>query len=131
MLRVETHGQLAGISDPLRINDVVELHILKGLGLPLNTADIVKFERPELDRLVTLIFSTTIFGWSVREDLYVVPDDARYILQTDHHNVIHVSFRDAADLDAFILQMEERGFSLPAHVPDPTFKQPGWMKGDG
>ena len=123
-------GSWPDSADPLRINDVVELQILKGVGLPLGTADVVKFERPELDRLVTLMFSTTVFGWSVGEDLYVVPDGASYILQTDHHNVIHVSFRNPADVADWVLRMEERGFPLPAHVPDSTFKQPNWMKGD-
>src|SRR5262249_31663903 len=52
-------------ADPLRINDAVELQILRGLGLPLGTADVVQFDRAEFDNLVTLIFSTTIFGWSI------------------------------------------------------------------
>ena len=116
--------------DPLRINDVVEWQILKGLGLPLGTADVVKFERAELDKLVTLMFSTTVFGWSVGEDLYLVPDHARYIVQTDHHNAIHVSCRSSADVDEWVRQMEERGFALPEEVPDPTFKRPDWIKGE-
>ena len=115
-------------ADPVRINDVVELQILKGLGLPLGTGDVVTFERAELDKLVTLLFSTTIFGWSVGDDLYVVPDHARHILQTDHHNVIHVSFRESAAADEWVRQMEERGFSLPDDIPDATFKTPDWMR---
>lgn len=114
-------------ADPSRINDVVELQILKGLGLPIGTADIVKFDRAELDRLATLMFSTTIFGWSVGDDLYVVPDHAKYILQTDHHNVIHVSYRTQADIDRWVRRMEECGFRLPDDVPDSTFKKPDWM----
>jgi hypothetical protein len=124
-------GSWPEFAEPLRINDVVEWQILKGLGLPLGTAEVVRFERAELDKLVTLMFSTTIFGWSVGEDLYVVPDHARYILQTDHHNVIHVSCRTSADLDEWVRQMEERDFALPVEVPDSTFKVPGWMRGEG
>ena len=123
-------GSWPQVVEPSRINDVVELKILAGLGLPLGSADVVTFDRSELDALVTLIFVTTIFGWSVGDDLYVVPDHARYIVQTDHHNVIHVSFRDATDVERWVRQMEERGFVLPADVPDETFKQPDWMKGD-
>jgi len=115
-------------ADPLRINDVVEWRILQGLGLPLGTADVVQFERAELDKLVTLMFSTTVFGWSVGEDLYVVPDHARYIVQTDHHNVIHVSCRSSVDVDEWVRQMEARGFALPEEVPDSTFKPPDWMR---
>ena len=121
-------GSWPASAEPSRVNDLVELQILKGLGLPLGTADVVRYERAELDKLVTLIFSTTIFGWSVGEDLYIVPDHARHILQTDHHNVIHLSCRTAGDIDECVRQMKERGFSLPDELPDSTFKQPDWMK---
>ena len=67
----------------------------------------MKLERAELDKLVTLMFSTTVFGWSVGEDLYIVPDHARYIVQTDHHNVIHVSCRSSADVDGWVPEVTE------------------------
>lgn len=114
--------------DYRRVNDIIELRILRGLGLPLGSADIVEFSHNELDTLVTLVFSTTIFGWSVGEDLYIVPDHARYILQTDHHEVIHVSFRTPEEIDRWVSVMEERGFPLPEDVPDETFARPAWMK---
>ena len=82
----------------------------------------------EYDRLVTLLFSTTIFGWSVGEDLYVVPEHGRHLLQTDHHGVIHMSFRTEESLNHCIVEMDRRGFPLPDEVPDSTFKQPRWMK---
>src|SRR5262249_59963833 len=113
---------------PERINEVVELRILDGLGLPLGTEAVVEFSRTEQDKLVTLLFATTIFGWSVSEDVYVVPDHGRHLLQTDHHGVIHLSFRTEASLDRSIDEMERRGFSLPTELPDSTFKHPGWMK---
>jgi hypothetical protein len=74
-----------------RLNDRIEHQILSGICLAIGSSDIVEFCRSEMDRLITLLFSTTIFGWSVAEDLYVVPDHVRQILQTDHHEVIHVS----------------------------------------
>jgi hypothetical protein len=117
-------------ADPSRINDVVELRILEGLDLPLGTADVLHFEKTDADRLVTLMFATTVFGWSVADDLYVVPDHARYIFQTDHHNVVHVSFRNAAEIDEWVAEMERRGFPLPEELPDATFKEPDWMKRD-
>lgn len=116
-------------AEPRRINDVVELQILKGLGLPLGTADIVRFARADVAGLITLMFATTVFAWSVGEDLYIVPDHARFILQTDHHNVIHVSFREPADVGKWVSTMEERGFPLPEDLPDSTFKRPEWMDG--
>jgi len=121
-------GSWPGSVDQRRVNDVVELRILRGLGLPLGTADVIEFSHDEFDTLVTLIFSTTIFGWSVGQDLYVVPDHARYILQTDHHDVIHISFRTPHEIDHWVSVMAERGFPLPHEVPDETFKRPSWMQ---
>jgi hypothetical protein len=113
---------------PERLNDIVELRILDGLGLLLGTNAVVEFSRAEYDRLVTLLFTTTIFGCSVGDDLYVVPEHGRHLLQTDHHGVIHVSFRTDESLNLCVDEMDRRGFPLPSEVPDSTFKQPGWMK---
>lgn len=113
--------------DPRRINDVVEQEILKGLALPLGTTDVVEFDRGESGALVTLLFSTTVFGWSVGEDAYVVPDHARCFLQTDHHDVVHAEVRDSADIERWTSEMDQRGFALPEELPDQTFKRPTWM----
>jgi len=117
-------------AEPSRINDVVEFRILEGLGLPIGTNAVVEFSRDEYDKLLTLLFSTTIFGWTVSEDLYVVPNHGRYLLQTDHHGVIHVSFRSEEDMNRCVIEMERREFPLPDEIPDPTFKQPRWMETD-
>lgn len=111
------------------INDAVELLILRGLGMPFATGAVVQFVRDERDELVTLLFSTTVFGWSVGEDLYVVPDHARQIIQTDHHDVVHASFADPEDVEHWISKMSEEGFDLPDEPPDATFKRPAWMDG--
>lgn len=113
--------------DAGRINDCVELVILEGVGVPLGTSDVVEFNRDESDRLVTLLFSTSIFGWSVGEDLYLVPDHGRYILKTDHHGVVHVEFQNVQDIGAWVSGMSERGFTLPDDPPDETFKPSSWM----
>ena len=115
-----------------RIDEVVELQILKGLSLPLGTTDVVAFSRDEIGQLVTLMFSTTVFGWTVSDDLYVVPDHAESFLQTDHHDVVHVVCKNPADIRAVVAGMEKAGFALPDDLPDSTFKSPSWMKrGDG
>jgi hypothetical protein len=115
--------------NPGRINDVVEHQILKGLGLPMGSGSVIEFARDDLPALVTLLFSTTVFGWSVGEDLYVVPDHARCFLMTDHHNAIHAEFRDPRETERWVAKMAERGFLLPDDLPDETFKQPSWMQG--
>jgi hypothetical protein len=113
---------------PERINDVIELRILGGLGLPLGTDAVVEYSRDEYDSLLTLLFSTTVFGCTVGDDLYVVPDHGRHLLQTDHHGVVHVSFRTEDSLTRCVEEMARRGFPLPDEIPDETFKQPRWMK---
>ena len=123
-------GSWPAKAEPRRMNDCVEFQILSGLGLPMGTADVIEFDRAEIVGLVTLLFSTTVFGWSVGEDLYVVPDHGQYIIQTDHHDAVHVSFRDEQRLQRFIDGMKEKKFNLPDHIPDPTFKTPDWMKKD-
>jgi len=110
-----------------RINDRVEYLILSGIGLPMGTADIVEFDRSETDRLVTLLFSTTVFGWSVGEDLYVVPNDAQFIMKTSHHDVAEIAFRTEQSMMRFVVGMKKEGFTLPDELPDATFKRPDWM----
>jgi hypothetical protein len=112
-----------------RINDIVELRILRALGLPLGTEAVVEFARGEWDALVMLLFTTTIFGWNVAHDLYVVPDHARHILKTDHHDVVHVLFPPGGDLEHWVSRMSDEGFDLPHEPPDATFKRPAWMDG--
>ncbi len=110
-----------------RVNDRVEFQILKGIGMPLGTDDVVEFRRSERDQLTTLLFSTTVFGWCVAEDLYVVPNHAQHIMETSHHGVVHVLFRQMKYLRQFVKGMEKEEFPLPKTVPDWTFEVPEWM----
>ena len=121
-------GKWPSKTDLERPNEMVERQIYDGVGLPLGTTHIVEFDKSDTDRLVTLLFATTVFGCTVYEDLYVVPDHAQYIMETDHHDAVHVSFRDDERLQHFITGMREQKFYLPDDVPDATFKVPGWTK---
>lgn len=113
--------------DPRRTNDTIEFELLKGIGIPLGTAEVPEFQDGDLYSLVSLLFVTSIFGWSVGEDLYVVPDNAQYILMMSHHGVVHVKFRNEGNIDTWVSKMTERGFPLPDDPPDETFKRPSWM----
>ena len=114
--------------DPPRVNDSVEFELLRGIGTPCGTTRVLNFQRDDLNHLIALLLLTSIFGRSVGQDLYVVPDNAQYILKTDHHGVIHVQFRNEENVNAWTLKMSERGFPLPDDLPDETFKRPSWMK---
>jgi len=115
-------------SDHDRINDAVERQILRGVRIPLGTNAIVGFDEDERDGLITLLFSTTVFGWSQPDDLQVVPNHGRSILHTDHHGVVHVTFPLGGELQAWVTKMAEEGFDLPEELPDSTFKRPSWMR---
>lgn len=106
----------------------VEFQILKGIGMPMGTADILEFDRGEIDPLLTLLFSTTVFGWSIGEDLSIIPDHAQFIMLVYHHGVVYVDFRNEGDLERFVNQMSKAEYPLPDRVPDGTFKRPNWME---
>jgi len=110
------------------LNDDIQALLYKGLGIQSNSADILVFDRQELSMLIALIFNQLIFGWNLGDDLYLIPDDGRHIVHTDHHDVVHVSFQDAGSADRFVNAMAERGYQLPDELPDATFKRPQWMK---
>ena len=121
-------GSWMETADDDRINDVVQLHLLRGLGLPLGTADAVLFEHSEKTKLVSLAFLNTIFGWCVGDDMLIIPDSGLFIVKTDHHNVIHVSCKSESAMEKFIEGMKKEDFPLPEEPPDSTFKLPKWMK---
>jgi hypothetical protein len=55
--------------DPRRVNDNVEFELLRGIGIPCGAATVIEFQRHELNHLISLLLVTSIFGWSVGEDL--------------------------------------------------------------
>ncbi len=69
------------------------------------------------------------FGWCVDDDLFFIPDHARQLLQTDHHDVIHADRGSEARVRGLVAHMAEEGYELPAKPPDWMFKRPAWMGG--
>jgi len=110
-----------------RLNDDVQAIIYKGIGLPNNSAEIIVFDKTEFGELVALVFNQLVFGWHVGDDLYIVPDNGKQIMKTDHHDVVHVEFLDNDSMERFVKVMIEQEFELPEEVPDDTFKKPTWM----
>lgn len=120
-------GQWVDDRERDRIKDQVYAAILQGAGVPLGERCALRFSANELDRLVTLVFARLVFGWSVPDDVFIIPDHGRQIVQTDHHDVVHVRFRDGAMLGGFIEHMASEKYLLPEEPPDGTFKRPDWM----
>lgn len=114
--------------DIARINDCMEHALFQSIGIPAGTSDVLEFDSEEEIGLVTLLFITSVFGWSVGEDLFLVPDTGTGILQIDHHGVMHAIFKTEDKMQIFIEKMNEEEFHLPGHLPDATFKAPAWME---
>jgi hypothetical protein len=88
-----------------------------------------RYERHEENKLIATLFTFMAFGWCVDDDLFFIPDHARQILQTDHHDVIHVICQSEKRVKELVQQMTTEGYALPTELPDWTFKRPVWMDG--
>jgi hypothetical protein len=108
----------------------VRAFVLRGAGIPENWNGAVHFRRDEEDVLLAVLFVYLTFGWRTDDDLYFIPDHARQIVQTDHHDVIHVECADEGRALEFVQSMSKAGYELPTEPPDETFRRPAWMIGE-
>jgi hypothetical protein len=76
-------------------------------------------EMPDLWLIVNAFF---VFGWSVGEDLYVVPDDCSCILVFSHEGWLEGRFPDAARADAFAAGLGR--LATPVEPPRPRTTAP-------
>ncbi len=67
--------------------------IVRGIGIPDGHSFVVRFSKSESEALITLAFATICFGWSVYDDLFVIPDHAEQVLYFDHHESLWVRCR--------------------------------------
>lgn len=77
--------------------------------------------------LIAVLYAFLIFGWYTADDLHFVPNHGRQLLQTDHHNVIHVVCESEKRVQQLVAHMNAAGYELPRELPDETFKRPTWM----
>lgn len=100
----------------------------RGPDIPADFRGAVNFETDQCEAMVGLVVTHVQSGWSVNDDLFIIPEHARYILQTDHHGVTHAACFDRAAMDRLIKHMDAGGYSLPTTLLDWTFKRPDWMR---
>jgi hypothetical protein len=110
------------------VGDGVRAKILAGAGVPVGFRGALRCSTRERDTVVTILFAQAVFGWSVPDDVFVVPDHGRQIVQVSHHDVVHVDFADRLRIGRFVRHMAAEEFALPTTLPDATFKRPRWMK---
>jgi hypothetical protein len=106
-----------------RVRDV----FLRGAGISEGWTGAVRFERDEQAALIAVLFAYLAFGWCADDDLFFIPEHGRQLIQTDHHDVIHVQCVSEDRVQNFALAMAKAGHELPSEVPDWTFKRPAWM----
>lgn len=123
-------GRWPAAADHLTRNERVRQVTLRGAGISDGWAGAVRFDRAEVDVAVAVLCAFLTYGWHSPDDVWFVPDHGRQIVQTDHHDVIHVECRDEARVLALVEHMAGMGYGLPAEPPDATFKWPAWMPPD-
>jgi hypothetical protein len=89
----------------LRERDRVFGVILEAAGVPADFDGAIGYDQADRDRLITALCAAMALGWSTRDDLFVIPDHAQQLVQTDHQGVVHVDFANGTDVDRFIAHM--------------------------
>jgi hypothetical protein len=110
-----------------RINNDIQSIIYRGVGISNDSSDIIQFSRNEITEVVAIAFNQLLFGWSVADDIFLIPNHGNQTVKTDHHGVVHVGFKDESSLNSFIDEMAKKDILLPNEIPDETFKKPDWM----
>ena len=101
--------------------------LLERAGVPFSQAVALGYDASQRAELITLLEAQARFGWCVDDDVFVLPDNGRYLLQVDHHDVVWMSCRDGSDLPRLVQFLKDRGYPLPDELPDETFKPQAWI----
>jgi hypothetical protein len=105
----------------------IRSRVTYGLPVPDRFEGAVEFVPHEVEQLGAWVLRMIREGCCVRDDLFIVPDHGRQLINTDHHGVVHVACQETARLLQFIEHMTLGGYELPQDLPDATFKRPSWM----
>jgi hypothetical protein len=109
------------------LNERVRQVVLRGAGVPAGWIGALQFQYHEADEVVAVLFAYLSFAWCTADDLFVIPDHGKQLVQTDHHGVIHVECGSEPRVAEFVAHMAAEGYELPTAPPDWTFKRPAWM----
>ena len=110
-----------------RADEAVYGLMLRSAGARADFDGAIRYAATERAELATALFAAMSFGWSVADDLFVLPDHGQQLMGIDHHDAVHVSFAGSAGIDPFVAHMAANRFPLPRDVPDATFERPEWM----
>lgn len=124
-------GRWPKSADDLSLNEGIRAVVLRGAGIPPGEAAAVRVRQADLHELAAILYVYLAFGWCTDDDLFFVPDHGRQLVQTDHHDVVHVKCRAEGRVMDLVERMSRAGYELPTELPDETFKRPAWMGSGG
>ena len=94
-----------GIRDDAAIKDRVWGKNIETAGIPAGFTGAINFDRKQFDALISLLFTQMCFGWSVNDDVYVIPDHCEQLVALTHHEVAYVTFRKTDRLEKYVRDM--------------------------
>lgn len=91
-------------------NEIID-RVVATTGIPEDFSGAIALRRSEWRELLTIITAFYVFGWSVGEDLHVVPENGSCLLLFSHHGELCVEFADESALQSFVAEMARSGYS--------------------
>jgi hypothetical protein len=110
-----------------RPRDPMHCTILRRAGVPSGEAGAIEYQADEAPKLAALLAGQVHYGFGAGDDVFVAFDNGQYLVHSDHHDVVWVSFREETTIQALVDHMAACGHSLPEDIPDPTFKPQKWL----
>ena len=82
--------------------------VLEALAVPRDFAGALSFEATEWRDLYLVISTFFVWGWSVGEDLYIIPKNGSCMLMTSHHGELFAMCPTVDALTRFEAEMAQR-----------------------
>jgi hypothetical protein len=89
--------------------------VFRAFGIVEGTQGALRFAPDEKDKLFALVLTNSLAAATVRDDIFVVPDDPQFVLYFDHDGQIILEFRDEPARDQITSRLRSRFAEL--HLP--------------
>jgi hypothetical protein len=89
-------------------NHIID-RVLEAVGVPRDFHGALAFDNHEWRDLYLVISTFAVWGWSVGEDLFIIPKNGSCVLMTSHHGELLANFPSAEALEQFRKSMEGAG----------------------
>ena len=111
-----------------RDTDQVLATIMRKMGIPEGFTGAIQYTRDEFQDVLTIFCSQVAYGWTVTNHIYVIPDDGKGMVFTNHcDDLVHAEFLDENRLQEYIRYLAKHDIKLPDKPPDASLKPEDWM----